>query len=226
MFIKCRKISTSNKIQPFPPSRILIPLLIDVITQDCKINKVRRRNKYSFVSPGICSNDFKLARSVMENLQHLRPFVWFCHLSGFIPFRMRIDPETKFQRFTFSFRHPLTWWFFVSKIIFLVFLYVFLNSMLPTLLLTLNAKEISLRALSFQSQVIFQIGILTTIQCIVLRCSHLRKAIELIQKADETLKSLPHTVVQKDTVIRRTLIGVVASITLVKIFNCFLLIHF
>ena len=159
---------------------------------------------------------------VMDKLTNLRSFVWFCQLSGFIPFRMRIDPETKkFSGFSFGLHQPLTWWFFVSKIVFLGYLYILFHSLLPGLLMMLKAEEVSLRANSFLIQIIFLLVILVTIQYIILRCSHLKKAIELIQKADETLRYLPHKAVQKDTVIRRTLIGVVTSIALVKIFNCF-----
>ena len=49
----------------------------------------------------------------MEGLEKLRPFVWFCQLGGFFPYRMEVDPVTKrFKRFTFSICHPATFWYF------------------------------------------------------------------------------------------------------------------
>jgi len=58
--------------------------------------------------------------SVMKGLEELRPFIWLCQLSGFFPYRMEVDRVTKrFKRFTFSFSHPVTIWYFSLQSVFL-----------------------------------------------------------------------------------------------------------
>lgn len=49
----------------------------------------------------------------MRVFLQLRPFVWFCQFFGIIPFFMVIDdsPAKTFKKFSFSLRHPVTWWF-------------------------------------------------------------------------------------------------------------------
>jgi hypothetical protein len=48
----------------------------------------------------------------MAGLEHLRWLVWFCNVTGVLPFRMENDRKTKkFERFTFSWCHLVTWWF-------------------------------------------------------------------------------------------------------------------
>ncbi|EFX66300.1 hypothetical protein DAPPUDRAFT_116535 [Daphnia pulex] len=58
----------------------------------------------------------------MRVFLQLRPFVWFCQFFGIIPFYMVIDdsPAKTFEKFSFSLRHPVTWWFsflFISLIV-------------------------------------------------------------------------------------------------------------
>lgn len=46
--------------------------------------------------------------------EHLRPFVCFCQMFGLIPFFVENNnsPKNNFKRFSFSLRHPVSWWFF------------------------------------------------------------------------------------------------------------------
>ena len=54
----------------------------------------------------------------MEGLEKISPFVSFCQLCGFFPYRMEVDPVTKrFKRFTFSIYHPVTFWYFFVNLI-------------------------------------------------------------------------------------------------------------
>jgi len=46
----------------------------------------------------------------MADLEATTPLVWWCALSGLLPFRIRLDAKKRrFQRFVFSFAHPITW---------------------------------------------------------------------------------------------------------------------
>ena len=160
-------------------------------------------------------------RATMEQLTNLRPFVWFCQLSGFIPFQMRIDPQTnKFQRFTFTFRHPFTWWFGFLHIFSASYIYAVYRS-LEAILTSYVKTQSDLIKYYFLCVTIFQVVTLVTASFSFLRCSRLGKAIELIQKVGETLKSLSNMAEPKDTVIRRSIIGVATSLVVVKLFNSF-----
>ena len=54
----------------------------------------------------------------MEGLEKIGPFVSFCQLCGFFPYRMVVHPVTKrFKRFTFSICHPVTFWYFFVNLI-------------------------------------------------------------------------------------------------------------
>ena len=48
--------------------------------------------------------------------KHLHWLVRWCQVIGLSPFRMEKDPQTgRFQRFAFSWRHPLAWWWLALK---------------------------------------------------------------------------------------------------------------
>ena len=152
----------------------------------------------------------------MDKLTNLRPFVRFCQLSGFIPFRMEMDSETKkFQRFSFSFHHPLTWWFFIMKfIIFVSFCMMFPISQKH--FLQLNAEWGSKISNCFVSMIIFESLVLVMFQLTLIRYSHLRKAVELIVKAERTFKSVSNMVEHKNTVTQRTFFGLLFIFIQVK----------
>ena len=152
----------------------------------------------------------------MDKLTNLRPFVRLCQLSGFIPFRMEVDSETKkFQQFSFSFHHPLTWWFFIIKFIIFVSFYM-LFSISQKFFPQLNAEWGSKISICFVSMIIFQYLIIVVMQLSMFRCSRLRKAIELIVKAKQTLNSVSKMAEHKNTVTRRTFFGLLLIFILVK----------
>ena len=59
----------------------------------------------------------------MSVFEKLGPFVGLCQACGMIPYTIKsnLDPKT-FERFTFSFKHFNTWWFFFILILQLLFL--------------------------------------------------------------------------------------------------------
>ena len=165
----------------------------------------RTLNKYIESVTTLLLNRNKVTGPVsgaMEELTNLRPFVWFCQFSGFIPFRMEIDPETKkFQRFSFSFRHPLTWWFAFLKILTWLSLCYVIVSWAREMS---RAKQLSLEHICSMSLGIFHLLAMITVQFTLLHCSSLAKAIASIKKADESYEC---NLLHEDTVIRRTSIG-------------------
>ena len=147
------------------------------------------------------------------------PFVRLCQLSGFIPFRMEIDPLTKtFRRFNFSLCHPLTWWFVGVKMACSTS-FVFSAQLVQSLLLEIQADEAYRLKICLCCQEIFEMTCLTLIQLSLFRCSHLRKAAELIRKADETLQCVSNAALQRDTVTRRIIVGVLFTLCQVKSIN-------
>ena len=152
----------------------------------------------------------------MDKLTNLRPFVWFCQLIGFIPFRMEVDSETKkFQRFSFSFRHPLTWWFSITKLSNCVFICIAVYTKISGFS-KLNYEWSSKNGICFMSMLIFHYLFIITIQLALVRCSHLRKAIELIVRAEGTFKSVSKMAGRKNTVTQRTFFGVLIIFIQVK----------
>ena len=152
----------------------------------------------------------------MDKLTNLRPFVWFCQLIGFIPFRMEMDSETKkFKRFSFSFRHPFTWWFFITKFIcFVSFCMMF--SISQKFFSQLNAEWGSKKGICFMTTIIFLCLINVVMQLGMFRCSRLGKAIELIVRAEETFKSVSKMADRKNTVTQRTFFGLLFIFSKVK----------
>ena len=143
----------------------------------------------------------------MEGLVGLRPFVWLGQLSGFLPFRMEVEPETgKFLRFRFSFRHPLTWFYISTKIMFLLSLYWHVGSEdLPWADASGEGMMLIRICTTFYS-----ISLVVTelvVPLIVLRCRRLGNAVELIRTTDATLESMGAKATGGDGVIRRTWIG-------------------
>lgn len=156
-------------------------------------------------------------RDEMEGLAKLTSFVRYCQLCGFSPFRIQIDPQTrKFQQFTYSFRHPVTWWFFLVKIIFLGGLAAIFYSVKSASILSENKEEATHFDLLNISVVLFCTTIFIIVQLNILNYSTLAEAIEYIKKADQILDSISSATLCKDSIIRRTLAGIVFSFSWVK----------
>ena len=162
-----------------------------------------------------------LVIAAMGGLENLRLFIWFSQLCGFIPFRMQINAETKkFERFLFSFRHPLTWWFLflktvsLSGLVLLIYPFV-MKSKGPN-----HEKEDTfLKKICSKFADVAQFAVSFSCQLVMFRSSHLGKAVELIVKADEQMESVSNTAVHKDGIIRRTLSGIFLAVASVKWMN-------
>lgn len=123
--------------------------------------------------------------------QKLRPFVWMCQCFGAFPFFIETFPETKiFKKFSFSWKHPVTWWFIFIVVIQIIFLITdlfrawrdyyqesVLNSSLPTIFAIFILLE----------HLFFFMLVAATRFMIFLKYSHLYRAFCLIQKAENIL---------------------------------------
>ena len=130
----------------------------------------------------------------MGVFEQLRPFVFFCQFCGFTPFRMLLHPETKrFQRFIFSWSHPLTCWFIfqtfvqIALPIFEIYLYyghmsdkAGLNDNIP-----LALYAIAIIGMSFHALLIF------LCRYVSVHFSTFHRALERIRRINAVLVELP-----------------------------------
>ena len=119
----------------------------------------------------------------MEGLEKLRPFISFCQLCGFFPYRMEVDPVTKrFKRFTFSIYHPVTFWYFFVNLIQISYLL----ARWPELKNYLDAvAEISpIQVLAFFTQHTE----LVVVYILVHRLSLINKEVEFLEQINEPMR--------------------------------------
>jgi uncharacterized membrane protein (Fun14 family) len=125
----------------------------------------------------------------MSVFEQLSPFVSLCQACGMIPFTIEQNQITnKFEKFTFSFRHRTTWWFFLvmamETVVMGVMGYV---SFIQTFDM-LNGQNLPITviilllgiAMSYFIQIILS-------RWIVLHYRQLRNAIEAIQEVEKLL---------------------------------------
>ena len=153
----------------------------------------------------------------MEGLEKLRPFVRFCQIVGFFPFRMETDLQSgKLKRFTFSFRHPVTWWYMMILILCGIQIGMHLLCEMNTDVLEATQK------LDYRLRMCFSvfsiIGITLTIfwRCTGFHLSYFGKALQLAIKVDQNLEFLTKKSVHKDTLTLRIYIGLIVTVTMVK----------
>ena len=144
----------------------------------------------------------------MESLKELGPFVRLCQISGLFPFRLKIDPELKhFQRFQLSLLHPLTFWYISIQL--LLQLSSILDLHYEPLLLEISTLDTCIERVT-------KIGERIALVSIVLRCSHLRKYVELIQRVNEPLRYFLRTNSFNKALRRRAYIGTAWVLTMVN----------
>ena len=158
--------------------------------------------------------------SPMAGLCKLRPFVWICQSVGFFPFRMEMDHQSgKLNRFTFSWGHPLTWWYFFVHV--------------PTLIgncVDLYYEMDSLRYSEEKRTVILWYRVMTLSgliliimpKCVAFRASHLSRAVEFIKEVDHIFDSLPNQKAYQDSVSLRISIAAVTIFSLVECIEKFI----
>ena len=148
----------------------------------------------------------------MEGLEKVSPFVSFCQLCGFFPYRMEVDPITKrFKRFTFSICHPVTFWY----------LFVNLTLIISCLMVSLSKKfreEGQLQVLQISPiqmlVLVTEIIDLVIIYVLVYRLSIINEALEIIQQLNETIGSIPN---KSFSIMPRICIGAVYALISVGI---------
>ncbi|EFX66301.1 hypothetical protein DAPPUDRAFT_346876 [Daphnia pulex] len=128
-----------------------------------------------------------IAQTKMSVFDQLRPFVSFCQACGMIPFTIEQNQITnKFAKFTFSFRHLTTWWFFLvmfmETVVMSVMGYV---SFIQTFYI-LNGQNLPITVIIL----LFVIGMsyfaqLLLSRWIILHYRQLRNAIETIQEVEK-----------------------------------------
>ena len=149
----------------------------------------------------------------MSALEEMRPFFRFCQFFGYLPFRMEIDKETRrFQRFSFSWRNPITWWWVAFSLIQLILCYFFVPPFLedPELIKLPTTISISLSI----TGVLYLFAELSSRYFLALRFSALHNAIQLMQQVEQNLEEHPDC---KCTIRRRMTIGLVSGFLFVAI---------
>jgi len=160
----------------------------------------------------------------MEGLAELRPFVCFCHAIGFIPFRMKTDqPANKSQRFTFQLNHGLTWWFAIiqaASVAGIGFIYYQWFRDISTLVWN-NDRLTSHDYIAVWFSVVSVLRTLdfVIVRFVMVRCSELAGAVELIDAADETLQSLCGPKTPRNAVTRRVYVGIALILALVTLYH-------
>lgn len=157
----------------------------------------------------------------MSALKQLKPFVRVCQISGLIPFTMETDPETKeFLKFGFSLKSaPALWYFTLLLLVILSFtipmatLSSNISSIYENAVDNLNLSTVGLLLLGatqLSYAVLFNIKRVT-----VLRYKHFRRAVALVKEVEQHLSDLPQC---KNTVILRTVIGLIIAVFMVTYF--------
>ena len=153
---------------------------------------------------------FRLRSSKMEGLEKLRPFISFCQLCGFFPYRMEVDPVTKrFKRFTFSIYHPVTFWYFFVNLL----LISFLLARWPNIKTLSNPfAEIS----PIQMLALFtQHTELVVFYILVHRLSLINKVVKFLKQVDELMKVISN---QSFNISPRIYIGLACTFISVSMF--------
>ena len=155
----------------------------------------------------------------MSVLEELRPFFRVCQCVSFFPFRMEIDKKTKtFQRFSFSWRYPITWWFFIISVTQMISYYIIFSSVV----ISRDVEELSviIKTSIKVMGTIYLLILLSSRYWVTFRLSTLNQAIELMHRIEQSLSENPkckHTIkIRMFIAFVTTSIWVCMSITLFK----------
>ncbi len=147
--------------------------------------------------------------------ENLHLLVRWCQLIGLSPFRMEKHPETgRFQRFSFSWKNPLTAWWLGFKVL-LVAMSVWL--VVEEWRLMLNGSDIysylATKTFNYVSHTTMQISTFIFSEVLVLRYSSLAKTSRHLRAFDDAMvnSSCPPCSTRK-----RTAIGIATVSVLVK----------
>lgn len=127
----------------------------------------------------------------MRVFLQLRPFVWFCQFFGIIPFFMVTDdsPAKTFNKFSFSLRHPITWWFSFVLIFLLVLPILDIQLIWGIIRHTDDAPtHVPPIFLGFVLQEhVFSFILLASARYMICKHARIRRAISLVQKVNNEL---------------------------------------
>lgn len=165
---------------------------------------------------------------VLEELP-VRPFLRLCQFVGLIPYRIEFHPKTnRFQRFSFSFKYPITWWYtllFLSVICAIYINWVTSPSVKmvsednPTNIMSGSSSMALKTAIGVIS--IFTYGVLNVIgigaRFVYLRCSTIKKMWDYMQQFEDGLKMVK--IEFQISLGRRIIIGLILSMCSVIIIS-------
>ena len=123
----------------------------------------------------------------MVGLERLRWLVWYINFCGMAPFRMEVDRKSKkFDRLTFSFCHPVTWWF-VVVLISQITLFALMVKHSTVSFYQMIANESTLTICTLILQSISLSIIFVTPRMVPFYYKHLAKASAYIKKVDDII---------------------------------------
>ncbi|XP_046636053.1 putative gustatory receptor 28b [Daphnia pulicaria] len=126
----------------------------------------------------------------MSIFEQLRPFVSLCQACGMMPFTIEQNLITnKFEKFTFSFRHLTTWWFFLVLFVLhpaLFFVSGYIAKDAPPDLLLGKDMPITVNIMLLVTTMCFIVELLLS-RWIILHYRQLRNAIEAVQEVEQLL---------------------------------------
>ncbi len=150
----------------------------------------------------------------MSGLERIRPFFRLCQCVGFIPFRMETDNLTgRFQRFTFSWRYSIVWWFVMISFIQFVCYYFIVRSFFNNS--ELKEMPVTVYVPLTASTNIYFLTVVSARFWITIRFSALCKAIELMRRLELSLKDNPDC---KCTINRRLTVGLIVTVVWVRFY--------
>ena len=195
-----------------------------------QIPSLQAANKYkviiielisSVLRPLFQSNKLCLMRTSMSVFEQLNPFVSLCQACGMIPYTVERNSATnKFEKFTFSFKHFTTWWFFfglVLQVAFIVMLVAYSNEFSQEL--TADQKMPVTVPILFVVTQLFQFAELLLSRWIVFRFRRLRNLVKAVQEVERLFgeKFLAKHSTKNSSVTIRFIIGfILVTITVNK----------
>jgi gustatory receptor len=159
----------------------------------------------------------------MSVFEQLNPFVSLCQACGMIPYTVERNSATnKFEKFTFSFKHFTTWWFFFGLVLQVTFIVMLANSSndLSQELTSDRKMPVTVPILFWVTQ-LFRLAELLLSRWIVLRFRRLRTAVQTVQEVERLFaeKILAQHRKKNSSITLRFVIGFILVITAVKKHN-------
>lgn len=155
----------------------------------------------------------------MTSFDNLSSFFRLCQFSGFLPFRMETEQDTRrFQKFSFSLCYPITWWSVNNCIVSILVSTLLIEEMFT------NSDIISLPfIIKITTLTVIILHLVLSISCrfwLIFRFPTVSKAIQLMQKV-ETHQQDNQPADCKSTLKSRTVLGVFSTCLGVSIDSIF-----